>query len=105
MDLFDDKLCGINDLFVNDQWEAVGNIKPTRGLKQGDPFSPYLFLLCAQGLSGLLNRAKEEKRIHGVTASKKGPKVTHLFFADCRHLILFGFIMVTFNLVFKESEN
>ena len=62
--------------------QPVGNIKPSRGLRQGDPLSPYLFLLCALWLRGLLKKAEVNGEISGVSICRNGPKVSHLFFAD-----------------------
>jgi hypothetical protein len=59
-----------------------GRITPTRGIRQGDPLSPYLFLLCAEGLSSLLGKAEEEGLISGVPVAARGYKLSHLLFAD-----------------------
>ena len=61
---------------------AYGNIIPTRDLHQGDPISPYIFLLCADGFSSLINNATRNQRISGVSICKGSPKITLLFF--CR---------------------
>ncbi|KAL4280035.1 hypothetical protein GQ457_03G016680 [Hibiscus cannabinus] len=55
---------------------------PGRGLRQGDPLSPFLFLFCTEGLSAALTAAQHEGRLPGVRASKNGPPVNHLLFAD-----------------------
>ena len=57
-------------------------IIPTRSLRQGDPFSPCLFLLCAEGLSALLHKASLRNELKGVAASARGPRISNLFFAD-----------------------
>ncbi|KAF5451861.1 hypothetical protein F2P56_026923 [Juglans regia] len=55
---------------------------PTPGLRQGDPLSPYLFLLCAEGLSTLINHAESKGELRGVSVARRGIRVTHLLFAD-----------------------
>lgn len=63
------------------------NFNLSRGLKQGDPLSSYLFLICAD-FSRLLNLAKQERKIEGAKVGRGGMTITHLFFAD--NSILFG---------------
>lgn len=62
--------------------QPYGFIQPTRGLRQGDPLSPYLFLQCVEGLSALLNHAAQRNAIKGVAASANGPRISHLFFTN-----------------------
>ena len=59
-----------------------GKITPLRGLHQGDPISPYLLLLCAEGLSALIRKKESMGQLRGVGESKQAPLVLYLFFAD-----------------------
>lgn len=60
-----------------------GNVfKPNRGLCQGNPLSPFLFLICNEGLSSLIRLATKEGLLKGVKASRKGPAISHFLFAD-----------------------
>jgi hypothetical protein len=59
-----------------------GKIYPTRGIRQGDPLSPYFFILCAEGLRSLLQKAERDGRITGMPITRKGRQLNHLFFVD-----------------------
>ena len=56
--------------------QPIGNIKPERGLHQGDPLSPYLFLMCAMGLQSLIHTTEMEGHIQGVAICRNGPRVS-----------------------------
>ena len=62
--------------------EPHGHITPTRGIRQGDPLSLYLFLLCTEGLHKLIQAAANDGDIKAVSICQNGPKLTHLLFAD-----------------------
>lgn len=65
-----------------------GFFKPERGLRQGDPLSPFLFILGAEVLSQMLARAENEWSIFGIKVALRAPPLSHLLFAD--DLMIFG---------------
>jgi hypothetical protein len=60
----------------------VGPIVPGRGLRQGNPLSSYLFIICAEGLTALIRQAENIGNLHGIKICRKTPTISHLLFAD-----------------------
>ncbi|CAL1355372.1 unnamed protein product [Linum trigynum] len=72
------------------QWNGglTEPFSPSRGLRQGCPLSPYIFTLCMERLGHLIDAAVEAGEWQPIRLSQRGPKLSHLFFAD--DLILFS---------------
>jgi len=60
----------------------VGPIIPGCGLRQGDPLSPYLFIICVEGLSSLIRDAETRDVLIGTKICRQAPSFSHLLFAD-----------------------
>ena len=61
---------------------------PSRGIRQGDPISHYLFLLCMEFLGAYISALCKEKRWDKIKASRNGLSFSHIFYAD--DLMLFA---------------
>ncbi|XP_028082842.1 uncharacterized protein LOC114284149 [Camellia sinensis] len=73
-------------IFANGEKKA--SFVPSRGLRQGDPLSPYLFIIVADVLSKLISHSLQNREIFGFKITRLCPTLTHLFFADDMLLFL-----------------
>jgi mannosylglycoprotein endo-beta-mannosidase len=61
----------------------TGEFSMERGLRQGDPLSPFLFLLAAEGLNVMMRALVESSIFTGYSASNRSTvAISHLQFAD-----------------------
>lgn len=61
---------------------------PSGGVRQGDPISPYLFVLTMERLDNAIRRVVSEASWKPIMVGRGRPLLSHLFFAN--DLVLFG---------------
>ena len=90
------RIFGFGEIFIDLIWRIMSNnwysiiinghrhgfFHSTRGLKQGDPLSPALFILGAEVLSRMLNNLYNNHVYIGFYMKCKGPQINHLSFGD-----------------------
>ncbi|XP_060960620.1 uncharacterized protein LOC133031197 [Cannabis sativa] len=64
----------------------LGPITPFHGIRQGDPLSTYLFIICVEGFSALIKSYEADKIIQGCRVANGAPSITHMLFADDSYL-------------------
>ncbi|XP_028773622.1 uncharacterized protein LOC114730681 [Neltuma alba] len=62
--------------------DKAKNFSSSRGVRQGDPISPYLFVICMEKLAHIIQEEIEDNHWRPIRLTKTGPPITHLFFAD-----------------------
>ena len=91
---------------------VFGKLTKTRGLQQGDPISPCLFLLCADAFSTLISQAAVLKEIHSIQICRGALVISRLFADDsiiflrrlCRNaLLLLGLLVPMNELLVRKS--
>ncbi|CAL8992525.1 unnamed protein product, partial [Prunus brigantina] len=76
-----------------------GKFSATRGIRQGDPLSPFLFTLVIDVLSRLMEKAQECNLVHGMVTGRDNVEVSHLQFADDTIFLIGDKVEYWFNLL------
>lgn len=59
--------------------EVTDMIKPKREVYQGDAISPYIFVLCLESLTHLIQTKVDESSWKQIKASHRSPQISHIF--------------------------
>lgn len=62
--------------------EPSRNFSPSRELRQVDPLSPYLFIMCSEDFFQLIRWAVYQGKWQGISMGNNTPQLSYLFFAD-----------------------
>lgn len=62
--------------------EVSDQFKPECDLREGDPLSPYIFIMCMKVLSRKMLQLQDDNHVRGLKLSRGMPRINHLFFAD-----------------------
>ena len=62
--------------------QRKGHIAPPRGLRQGDPLSPCLFVMCTEALVANIKKPERKKQLTGIKVTSACPPISHLLFAE-----------------------
>lgn len=65
-----------------------GKVTPTRGLREGDPLSPYLIIMCSKVFSSLCRLGRNNGSLKGVSVARGSPTINHLFFCGWYYVFL-----------------
>jgi ribulose 1,5-bisphosphate carboxylase large subunit-like protein len=81
MGMVDIIMQGVTSVKTNVNWHGARSayFQPHRGIRQGDPMSPYIFVICMDKLSHLISNAVNQGKWKGIRAGRTGPSVSHVF--------------------------